>query len=73
MSAVHARFERVVYGVENKVSGALGSLFAIHTHPNLNHHFVVLSGLLRPLLSPFFSPLSLPYYNNNNININNNK
>jgi tRNA-specific adenosine deaminase 3 len=45
MALLHARISRVFYGTESPTSGGLGSVFRIHCHAPLNHHFHVYKGL----------------------------
>jgi tRNA-specific adenosine deaminase 3 len=47
MALVHSRIGKVFYGTEDKDSGGLGGLEALHTLPALNHHFGVFKGILR--------------------------
>ncbi|KAF9914228.1 adenosine deaminase, tRNA-specific 3 [Lobosporangium transversale] len=41
MALVHSRIGRVFYTIPMKGSGGLGSIYKIHSHPSLNHHFFV--------------------------------
>jgi tRNA(adenine34) deaminase len=43
---IQARVPRVVYGCDDPKGGAVRSCFKILTHPRLNHHVEVLSGVL---------------------------
>ncbi|ORY08120.1 cytidine deaminase-like protein [Basidiobolus meristosporus CBS 931.73] len=47
MALVHSRIGRVFYAHENPTGGGLGSLYKIHTHHSLNHHYTVYRGLLK--------------------------
>jgi len=40
MALLHSRIARVVY-VNHQEQGALGSVYSLHTHAALNHHFEV--------------------------------
>lgn len=40
MALVHSRIRRVFYCKKSQY-GALGSQYAVHVHPSLNHHFQV--------------------------------
>ena len=55
---VHARVERLVYGVADPRSGAAGSVFDLMRSPDLNHRIEVTGGVLeaecRELLQDFF-------------------
>ena len=46
MALVHSRVQRVFYGAPDPLTGGLGSLCKIHTHPGINHHFEVYRGIL---------------------------
>lgn len=39
MALVHSRIRRAYFAVPNPVHGGLGSVFAVHAIPSLNHHF----------------------------------
>ncbi|KAK9709240.1 tRNA-specific adenosine deaminase subunit tad3, variant 2 [Basidiobolus ranarum] len=47
MALVHSRIGRVFYSCENPTGGGLGSLYKIHTHHSLNHHYTVYRGVLK--------------------------
>ena len=55
---VHARIQRLVYGVADPRAGAAGSLFNIVTDPRLNHQVNVVAGIretqCRTLVQRFF-------------------
>lgn len=55
---VHARIGTVVFGAPEPKAGALMSTQRAHEHPSLNHHLVVVGGVLeeecRELLQAFF-------------------
>ena len=39
MALVHSRVRRVFYGIPSLDEGALGSHFAVHALPSLNHRY----------------------------------
>lgn len=41
MALVHSRIGRVFYVSEDSLAGGLGSVYKIHCHPCINHHFQV--------------------------------
>ncbi|KAI9016455.1 cytidine deaminase-like protein [Phycomyces nitens] len=49
MALVHSRIARVFYSVPTR-TGCLGTVLKIHSHPSLNHHYRVYSGLLEDLV-----------------------
>ena len=55
---IAARIPRVVFGAKDAVAGAMGSVWAIHRHPDQNSSVVVEEGLLeeesKTLLRDFF-------------------
>lgn len=57
-AAIHARVDAVVYGTTEPKAGAMESTQRAQDHPALNHHLVVVSGVLaaesRALLQTFF-------------------
>lgn len=46
MALVHSRVARVFYSIPSK-TGALGTIYKIHTHPSLNHHYRVFKNVLK--------------------------
>lgn len=40
MALVHSRVARVFYSIPSK-TGSLGTIYKIHSHPSLNHHYRV--------------------------------
>ena len=58
-AAIHARVDAVVYGTTEPKAGAMESTQRAQDHPALNHHLVVVSGVLaaesRALLQTFFA------------------
>ena len=56
---MHARIARVVYGASDPKTGAAGSIVNLFAERRLNHHTVVVSGMLTEecgaLLSSFFA------------------
>jgi tRNA-specific adenosine deaminase 3 len=46
MALLHSRIKRVFYALPMPNTGALGSCYRIHTHPGLNHKFMVYRHLL---------------------------
>lgn len=55
----HSRIARVVYGAKDPKTGACGSIVDLFAEPRLNHHAVVLGGVLAEecgaLMSRFFN------------------
>ena len=55
---LHARIPRVVYGASDPVAGAMGSVWALHSHPVQSNHTRVERGCLeggcREVLQDFF-------------------
>ena len=55
---IHARLQRLVYGVEDPKAGAAGSVLAVLNHPALNHKMDITRGVLAgrcgELLQSFF-------------------
>lgn len=55
----HARIERVVFGASDPKSGVAGSVLDLYGDPRLNHHAVIVGGVLAgecgTLLSSFFA------------------
>eukprot|EP01080_Neovahlkampfia_damariscottae_P008282 gene8282-107_t len=47
MALIHSRINRVFYGVPNPTFGGLGSKYYIHSISSLNHHYLVIKGLLK--------------------------
>jgi tRNA-specific adenosine deaminase 3 len=54
MALVHSRIARVFYSVPME-TGCLGTLYKIHSHASLNHHYKVFKNLLLddPARTPF--------------------
>ena len=42
-----SRFKRVVYGASDPKGGALGGSFNLFEQPNLNHHPIIVGGILK--------------------------
>ncbi len=55
---VHSRIRRLVYGTDDKKTGAAGALIEILCHSGLNHQVTIMSGMLAEqcaaILSTFF-------------------
>jgi tRNA-specific adenosine deaminase 3 len=45
MALLHSRIGRVVYALPDPAGGALGSVYRLHVHKQLNHRFDVWKGL----------------------------
>jgi len=45
MALLHSRIGRVIYAIPDAAGGALGSVYRLHVHRQLNHHFEVFRGL----------------------------
>lgn len=56
---IHARIARVIFGAADPKSGAAGSVIDLFANPRLNHHAVVVGGVLAEqcghVLSEFFA------------------
>lgn len=56
---IHARIARVIFGAPDPKSGAAGSMIDLFSEPRLNHHAVVVGGVLAEqcghVLSEFFA------------------
>lgn len=46
MALVHSRIARIIYGVDNKNAGGVGSRYILHSYPSINHHYKVYRYLL---------------------------
>ncbi|KAG9285885.1 hypothetical protein G9A89_013310 [Geosiphon pyriformis] len=56
MALVHSRISRVFYGKISPNSGGLGSLYKLHTHTVLNHHFQIVEYDLKEILFEAIKP-----------------
>lgn len=46
MALVHSRIARIIYGMDNKNAGGVGSRYILHSYPSINHHYKVYRYLL---------------------------